>query len=205
MRQFFLIFALGIFLSISGLTTVFAKSYQGYVRSVHSNGRNFSIFTDQLFRVQYVGLGKAGVQEGDEILIDAELQSNGILIAKSIQHLQTGKSKNYNPAAHEIQVQLGQEFVLAVAQTATLVDGKNQLVLFGKDFINTLCKDGYECDQPGVVGMMIEVSQGSKKKQIELVSNNGRKPVDPVIVKIFDYKIQLRECGEDVVSLTLLH
>ncbi len=199
------IFLVSLFLSLSISSSVFAKSYQGFIRSVHANGRNFSIFTDQLYRVQYVGAGKPGLQEGDEVQLEGELQSNGILIAKSIQRLQTGKTKSYNPTTHEIQVQLGQEFILAVAQTAILVDGSKKLVFFGKDFINTLCKDGYECDQPGVVGMMIEASQGSKTKQIELVSNNGRKPVDPVIVKIFDYKIQLRECGEDVVSLTVFH
>ena len=180
-----------------------AETIKGIVKSVHPSGRSFSVEVPPVIRVYLSGSsGGQKVKPGDYVEVEGQTQPNGVFAAKSFQVTQ-GKIPSHDLLTHQIPITLGQEFFLGVAQTALLQDGNKTLKIFGKNFINTLCQEGYDCSHEGVVGMFLEISSGGKKKEIELVSQNTRKPIQPVLIKVFGYTIFLNECGEDIVSLTV--
>jgi len=93
--------------------------------------------------------------------------------------------------------------LIGVNQTAVVRDTSKPLKLQTVEFINTLCKGGYDCGGEGEVGMRIKVSQAGEENEIILTSKNHRKPTSPVKVQLFGYEIQLIEAGEDVVMLVV--
>jgi hypothetical protein len=103
---------------------------------------------------------------------------------------------------NEVSIQPDQRFLLGVGQTALLKDGKKvALKIKAVDFINTFCKQGYDCTGEGEVGMRLKIQRAGKASEILLTSKDGRKPINPVKVSLFNYEFQLVEAGEDVVVM----
>lgn len=190
-----------------------AESLQGVVRSVEPSSKSLSIDLPPLTRV-YVNAGtrferggkKIGYGElksGDEVKIEASAQNNNTFIAQRVEVLKR-MGEVQNLTQNEIAIQPGQRFLLGVGQTASLKSGgQGELKLFAKEFVNTLCKEGFDCGGAGDIGMLVEASRGGEKSEIMLVSQEHRKPLQPVVVEIFGHRVQLIEVGEDVVALTV--
>lgn len=202
-KKFFVFFA---FLFISN--QLCAESLTGVVKNKLSSGRSFALDLPPVIRVYLTSStlfsqgDRNSLNVGDKVTVEGERSSNGLFMAKSIT-VQKGSLPSQDLVHHEKEIQFGQDFLLGVSQTVFVKDKNKTLKLKGLDFINSMCRDGYDCVNEGEVGMQIEVTLGSKKQVIELISLNTRKPVEPIKVKVFGYKIFLNECGEDIVSLNV--
>lgn len=207
-QKFLILLVLILFPAAAG-----AESLTGVVRTVNYGSHSFGLDQPPLIRV-YVNSGTSfktldgsnsfkGLKEGDQATVSGKSTGPGTFIATKVQA--TGRIKEVkNLAADEIDIKLDQRFLLGVNQEASLKEGgKKTLTLHSTEFINTLCKDGYDCSGEGEVGMRLEVSGGGEKNEIILTSKNHRKPTSPVIVQLHGYEIQLVEAGEDVVLLVV--
>ena len=155
------------------------------------------------FETQGGGKSCKEVQEGDRATVSGREQGPGIFLANQVQ-----TTSNLAPVkdlvSNEIAIQLDQSFLLGVSQVASIKEsGKTKLKLRSTEFINTLCKDGYNCGSEGEVGMRMQVSGGGDENEILLTSKNARKPTTPVKAELFGYTVQLIEAGEDVVLLVV--
>ena len=190
-----------------------AETLKGVIRNINCGSHSFGLDVPPMTRVYFnsgthfetSGGGKTckDVQEGDQATVSGHEQSAGVFLATQVT-----TSGNLAPvqdlASNEISIKLDQSFLLGVNQVATLKEGdKTKLRLRSTEFINTLCKDGYNCTGEGEVGMRMKVSGGGDENEILLTSKNARKPTTPVKAELFGYTVQLIEAGEDVVLLVV--
>ena len=189
-----------------------AETLSGIVRNINYGSHSFGLDVPPVTRVYVTGGtrfeaqgGKGAfqdVKEGDKVEVDGRSGGAGVFTASRVKVL-----GNIAPvkdlSSSEIKIELNQSFLVGVNQTAVLKDGGKALKLQTTEFINTLCKGGYDCGGEGEVGMRMKVSHGGEENEIILTSKNHRKPVAPVKVELFGYEIQLIEAGEDVVMLVV--
>lgn len=199
--------------SVPGLAH--AETLSGVVRNVnYEASKGFALDVPPLIRVyvnagtKYEGpqasQGLRGIKDGDKVEVQGREMQQGTFIATRVTKQGSVGGKVKDLASDAIRIKLGQSFVMGVSQKAQVVkNGKTKLTLISKEFINTLCKDGYNCEGEGEVGMRMEVKGGGETNEILLTSKNHRKPVNPVIVELHGYEIQLKEAGEDVVLLVV--
>lgn len=194
-------------------STGLAQATTGVIRSVNCGSHSFGLDQPPLIRVYTNGgtrfessAGKGSCQdlkEGDQVEVDMRSTGSGTATASRVKVL-GGAAPIKDLASNEISIKLDQSFLLGVSQTAALKDGdKTKLKIRSTEFINTLCKGGYDCGNEGEVGMRMRVSGGGDENEILLTSKNARKPVTPVKAELFGYTIQLIEAGEDVVMLVV--
>ncbi len=188
-----------------------AETLSGVVRNINYGSHSFGLDQPPLVRV-YVNAstqfelekGKGTfqeVKEGDRVEIEASVVPGNIYNATRVKVLGS-LAPVQDLSKNEINIQPSQKFLLGVGQTAILKEAnKTVLKIKAVDFINTLCKQGYECSGTGDVGMRLKISRGGKSEEILLTSKDSRKPVNPVKISLFDYEFQLIEAGEDVVLL----
>lgn len=206
---------LGSFLILLLPLNLAAETITGVVRTVNYGSHSFGLDQPPLVRV-YINAGTKfktsggennfrGLKVGDKVEVSAKSLKTNTYIAAKVRvtgHLDEKKDL----ASDAIQIKLNQRFLMGVSQTAVLEEaGKKPLKLRSTEFINTLCKDGYDCSGEGEVGMRLEVKKGGDKNEIILTSKNHRKPTKPVKVEVLGYEIQLVESGEDVVLLVVRH
>lgn len=188
-------------------TPLQAASIQGYVRSVNHEGHSFSVDLPPLQRVwvspatQFES-GKGyeafrSIQEGDRVIVEGNLQGNGVFAAHTVKKLQPSPPSK----GSMLTVELNQSFLLEVNQKAKLKN--SELTLQGIEMVDTLCKEGLNCEGEGSIGMRIHVQKGGQKKDLLLSSPGGRKPVHPVVLEALGYQIELIEVGESVAMLVL--
>ncbi len=189
-----------------------AETLSGIVRNINYGSHSFGLDVPPVTRVYVTGgthfatsEGKAkfqDIKEGDRVEVEGRAGGPGVFTATNVT-----SSGNIAPvkdlATNQISIELNQSFLLGVNQTAVLKDGKDTLKLQSTEFINTLCKGGYDCSGEGEVGMRLKASNGKEDNEIILTSKNHRKPTSPVKVQLFGYEIQLIEAGEDVVMLVV--
>lgn len=191
-----------------------AETLSGVIRNVNHSSHSFGLDVPPMTRV-YVNGGTsfeafgeksslADLKEGDRAEVEGKSGGPGVFHAKSVKvsaNLEPVKALN----ANEISILPGQSFLIGVNQVAVMRDeGKDVLKIRSIEFINTLCKGGFDCSGEGEVGMKFKVSRGGKgEDEIILTSKNHRKPTSPVKVQLGDFEIQLMEAGEDVVSLVV--
>jgi len=191
----------------------YADAATGIIRSVNCGSHSFGLDQPPLIRVYTTGGtrfesagGKAicqDLKEGDQVEVELRSTGPGTATASRVK-VQGGAAPVKDLASNQVKIQLDQSFLLGVNQTAVLQEsGKNRLKIRSTEFINTLCKGGYDCGGEGEVGMRMMVSGGGDENEILLTSKNARKPVSPVKAELFGYTIQLIEAGEDVVMLTV--
>ncbi|MFO1464187.1 MAG: DUF5666 domain-containing protein [bacterium] len=201
--------ALVFCLSSAGLR---AETLRGIVRNVNYGSHSFGLDVPPVTRVYITGgtrfstvQGKAtfqDIKEGDSVEVEGRSGGPGVFTATSVRS--TGNLAPVKDlSSNEVNIELNQSFLLGVNQTAVLRDAAKPLKLRSTEFINTLCKGGYDCGGEGEVGMRLKVSQGGEENEIILTSKNHRKPTSPVKVELFGYQIQLIEAGEDVVMLVV--
>lgn len=203
---------LSLFSILFASSALHAETLRGIVRNVNYGSHSFGLDIPPLTRVYVTGgtrfstvQGKASFQdikEGDSVEVEGRSGGPGVFTATNVKS--TG---NLTPvkdlASNQINIELNQSFLIGVNQTAVVKDTSKPLKLQTTEFINTLCKGGYDCGGEGEVGMRIKVSQGGEENEIILTSKNHRKPTSPVKVQLFGYEIQLIEAGEDVVMLVV--
>lgn len=193
--------------------SLLAEDLTGTIRDINHASHSFGLEASVIYRV-YVNagthyetgrdeIGFQGVRQGDRIQLQAVRQANGTLVAKEIKVLE-----NLTPVQdlvqNNIDAKLGQRFLLGVGQMAHIRKNKEILLqIQAVNFINTLCKQGYDCKGEGAVGMQLKVSQGPEVQEILLTSRGQRKPLYPVVMELFNYKVSLIEAGEDVVLLVV--
>ena len=190
-----------------------AETLSGVIRNVNCASHSFGldvppmtrVYVNAATRFETAGGGKScnDIREGDQAKVSGREQGAGVFLASQVQ-----TSGNLAPvkdlASNEIAIQLDQSFLLGVSQVASLKEnGKTKLKLRSTEFVNTLCKDGYNCGGEGEVGMRMQVSGGGDENEILLTSKNARKPTTPVKAELFGYTVQLIEAGEDVVLLVV--
>lgn len=189
-------------------STAQAAEIQGYVRSVNYEGHSFSVDVPPLQRVWVFpntnfdsGTGYEGfksIKEKDYVSVDGSLQKNGLFTAKTVKlvkPIQNSKNKS------ELNVDLNQTFTLEVNQKAK-INGEN-LNLKAIEMVDTLCKDGLNCEGEGSIGIRILVSNNKGKKDILLSSSGGRKPAKPIQMEALGYQIELIELGESAAVLAV--
>jgi hypothetical protein len=194
--------------------TLHAETLSGVIRNVNHGSHSFGIDVPPMTRVYITGgtsfeaFGEKSsfqeLKEGDRAEVEGKSGGPGVFHAKSVK-----VSANLEPvksmSADEISILPGQSFLMGVNQVAVMRDeGKEVLKIRSIEFINTICKGGFDCSAEGEVGMRLKVSRGGKgEDEILLTSKNHRKPTSPVKVKLGEFEIQLMEAGEDVVSLVV--
>lgn len=190
-----------------------AETLQGIVRNVNYGSHSFGLDVPPVTRVYVTGgtrfeaFGEKStfndLKEGDRVEVEGKSGGPGIFTAKSVKvsaNLETVKSLS----SSEISILPGQSFLVGVNQVAVMRDeGKEVLKIRTLEFINTLCKGGYDCGGDGEVGMRLKVSGKGSENEVILTSKGGRKPTSPVKVELFGHEIQLIEAGEDVVMLVV--
>lgn len=211
MKTFCLRF-LSFFSILLAASALHAETLRGIVRNVNYGSHSFGLDVPPVTRVYVTGgtrfstlQGKASFQdikEGDSVEVEGRSGGPGVFTATSVKA--TGNLAPVKDlASNEINIELNQSFLIGVNQTAVVRDTSKPLKLQTVEFINTLCKGGYDCGGEGEVGMRIKVSQAGEENEIILTSKNHRKPTSPVKVQLFGYEIQLIEAGEDVVMLVV--
>ncbi len=209
MKQLFL----SLFLLVAFIGAAHAETLTGVVRTVNYGSHSFGLDQPPLVRV-YINAGTSfktldgsntfkGLKEGDQAKVQGKSTGAGTFLATRVEA--TGNLQAVKDLAQDdIEIKLNQRFLMGVSQTASVrVGGKKALTLKSTEFINTLCKDGYDCGGDGEVGMRFDVSGSGEKNEILLTSKNHRKPTSPVKVQLHGYEIQLVEVGEDVVLLVV--
>jgi len=194
--------------------TLHAETLSGVVRNVNHDSHSFGLDVPPMTRVyvtggtQFEAFGEKStfqnLKEGDRAEVEGRSGGPGVFTAKSVKvsaNLEPVKSMN----ANEISILPGQSFLMGVNQVAVMRDeGKDVLTIRSIEFINTICKGGFDCSAEGEVGMRLKVKRGGKgEDEIILTSKNHRKPTSPVKVQLGEFEIQLMEAGEDVVSLVV--
>ncbi len=203
---------LSFFTILLAASALHAETLRGIVRNVNYGSHSFGLDVPPVTRVYVTGgtrfstlQGKAtfqDIKEGDSVEVEGRSGGPGVFTATSVKS--TGNLAPVKDlASNEIHIELNQSFLIGVNQTAVLKDTGKPLKLQTTEFINTLCKGGYDCGGEGEVGMRIKVSQAGEENEIILTSKNHRKPTSPVKVQLFGYEIQLIEAGEDVVMLVV--
>lgn len=191
-----------------------AETLNGVVRNVNAGSHSFGLDVPPMTRVYVTGGTKfeafgeksslQDLKEGDRAEVEGRSSGPGIFQATKVS-----VSANLEPVkdmkSNEISILPGQNFLLGVNQVAVMrEEGKDVLKIRSIEFINTICKGGFDCSGEGEVGMRMKVSRGGKgEDEIILTSKNHRKPTSPVKVQLGDFEIQLMEAGEDVVSLVV--
>jgi hypothetical protein len=191
-----------------------AETLNGVVRNVNHGSHSFGLDVPPMTRVYITGgtsfeaFGEKStfqdLKEGDRAEVEGRAGGPGVFTAKSVKvqaNLEPVKAMN----ANEISILPGQSFLMGVNQVAVMRDeGRDVLKIRSTEFINTICKGGFDCSAEGEVGMRLKVSRGGKgEDEIILTSKNHRKPTSPVKVQVGEFEIQLMEAGEDVVSLVV--
>ena len=190
------------------------ETLSGVVRNVNHGSHSFGLDVPPMTRVYVTGgtsfeaFGEKStfkdLKEGDRAEVQGRSGGPGIFNATKVS-----VSANLEPVkemkANEVSILPNQSFLLGVNQVAVMrEEGKDILKIRSIEFINTLCKGGYDCSGEGEVGMRMKVSRGGKgEDEIILTSKNHRKPTSPVKVQLGEFEIQLMEAGEDVVSLVV--
>ncbi|KAB2835890.1 hypothetical protein F9K50_12415 [bacterium] len=203
---------LSFFSILLASSALHAETLRGIVRNVNYGSHSFGLDVPPVTRVYVTGgtrfstlQGKAtfqDIKEGDSVEVEGRSGGPGVFTATSVKS--TGNLAPVKDlASNEINIELNQSFMIGVNQTAVVRDTSKPLKLQTVEFINTLCKGGYDCGGEGEVGMRIKVSQAGEENEIILTSKNHRKPTSPVKVQLFGYEIQLIEAGEDVVMLVV--
>ncbi|MCC6272787.1 MAG: hypothetical protein IT572_04925 [Deltaproteobacteria bacterium] len=203
---------LSFFSILLAASALHAETLRGIVRNVNYGSHSFGLDVPPVTRVYVTGgtrfstlQGKAtfqDIKEGDSVEVEGRSGGPGVFTATSVKA--TGNLAPVKDlASNEINIELNQSFLIGVNQTAVVRDTSKPLKLQTVEFINTLCKGGYDCGGEGEVGMRIKVSQAGEENEIILTSKNHRKPTSPVKVQLFGYEIQLIEAGEDVVMLVV--
>ncbi|MDL1871444.1 hypothetical protein FBR05_04495 [Deltaproteobacteria bacterium PRO3] len=203
---------LSFFSILLAASALHAETLRGIVRNVNYGSHSFGLDVPPVTRVYVTGgtrfstlQGKAtfqDIKEGDSVEVEGRSGGPGVFTATSVKA--TGNLAPVKDlASNEINIELNQSFLIGVNQTAVVRDTSKPLKLQTTEFINTLCKGGYDCGGEGEVGMRIKVSQAGEENEIILTSKNHRKPTSPVKVQLFGYEIQLIEAGEDVVMLVV--
>jgi hypothetical protein len=203
---------LSFFSILLAASALHAETLRGIVRNINYGSHSFGLDVPPVTRVYVTGgtrfntlQGKASFQdikEGDSVEVEGRSGGPGVFTATSVKS--TGNLAPVKDlASNEINIELNQSFMIGVNQTAVVRDTSKPLKLQTVEFINTLCKGGYDCGGEGEVGMRIKVSQSGEENEILLTSKNHRKPTSPVKVQLFGYEIQLIEAGEDVVMLVV--
>ena len=207
----FSLILLGFFLAIPGVQ---AETLNGVVRNVNHGSHSFGLDVPPMTRVYVTGgtsfeaFGEKStfkdLKEGDRAEVQGRSSGPGVFQATKVSvsaNLEVVKEMG----ANEVSILPGQNFILGVNQVAVMrEEGKDILKIRSIEFINTLCKGGYDCSGEGEVGMRMKVSRGGKgEDEIILTSKNHRKPTSPVKVQLGEFEIQLMEAGEDVVSLVV--
>lgn len=190
-----------------------AETLTGVIRNLNCGSHSFGLDVPPMTRVyttggtrfETAGGGKScsDLREGDQAEVEGKAGGPGIFTASRVK-----TSGNLAPvkdlASNEIEIKLDQSFLMGVSQSAVMREnGKVVFKLYTLEFINTLCKDGYDCSGEGEVGMRMRASRDGKDNQILLTSKNARKPTSPVKVELYGYTVQLMEAGEDVVLLVV--
>ncbi|MCP5467713.1 MAG: hypothetical protein H7A32_00400 [Deltaproteobacteria bacterium] len=202
-------FIFSAFFLLINISSLSAEEFKGVVHDISVQSSSLSVDVPPLLRI-YVNSGtnyqkKSSFTEfkkGDRVIVEATQRSNGTYLAKKIifvEHLEQKMVLDKDT----IEIKDGQRFLLGVGQKAVLKkNGKIDLEIFSKEFINTFCKDGgFDCAGTGDIGMRLEVNHNGEKSEILLTSQETRKPLQPVIAEVHSYMIQLIEVGEDVVLL----
>lgn len=193
--------------------SLWADTATGVIRSVNCGSHSFGFDQPPLIRVYTnagtrfeTSSGKAACQdlkEGDQVEVELRSTGTGTATASRVKVL-GGAAPVKDLASNQVKIVLDQSFLLGVNQTAVLQEGgKNKLKIRSTEFVNTLCKGGYDCGGEGEVGMRMMVSGGGDENEVLLSAKNARKPVTPVKAELFGYTIQLIEAGEDVVMLVV--
>ncbi|HKY61979.1 MAG TPA: hypothetical protein VJR29_01035 [bacterium] len=191
-----------------------AETLNGVVRNVNHGSHSFGLDVPPMTRVYVTGgttfeaFGEKStfkdLKEGDRAEVQGRSPGPGVFHATKVS-----VSANLEPVkemgTNEVSILPGQSFLLGVNQVAVMrEEGKDILKIRSTEFINTLCKGGYDCSGEGEVGMRMKVSvKGKGEEEIILTSKNHRKPTSPVKVQLGEFEIQLMEAGEDVVSLVV--
>lgn len=199
-------FFLVLFLSCASISQ--ATEVQGYVRSVNYEGHSFSVDVPPLQRVWVfpttkfdAGSGYEGfksIKENDYVSVDGLLQKNGLFTAKVVKLTQPTQDRSNKS---EIGININQKFTLEVNQKVR-INGEN-LTLKGIEMIDTLCKEGLDCEGEGSIGIRVLVSGSKGKKDLLLSSSGGRKPVTPVKLEALGYIFELIEVGESSAVLVV--
>ncbi len=190
-----------------------AETFSGVIRNVNCGSHSFGLDVPPITRVYFnsgtrfetaSGGGTCReIQEGDKAEVEGRTQSPGVLLATRVKTL-GNLAPMEDLTSNAIEIKLDQSFLMGVSQVAVIRDGaKTKLKIRTTEFINTLCKDGYDCSGEGEVGMRMQVSGGGEENAVLLTSKNARKPTTPVKAELFGYTIQLIEAGEDVVILVV--
>ncbi len=204
---------LSFFSILFAASALHAETLRGIVRNVNYGSHSFGLDVPPMVRVyvtgatQFEAFGEKStfkdLKEGDRAEVEGKSGGLGVFTAKSVKvsaNLETVKSLS----SSEISILPGQSFLMGVNQVAVMRDeGKEVLKIRTLEFINTLCKGGYDCGGDGEVGMRLKVSGKGGENEVILTSKGGRKPTSPVKVELFGHEIQLIEAGEDVVMLVV--
>lgn len=191
-----------------------AETLQGVVRNVNAGSHSFGLDVPPMTRIyvtegtKFEAFGEKSslkdLKEGDRAEVEGRSGGPGVFQASKVS-----VSANLEPVkdmkSNEVSILPGQSFLLGVNQVAVMrEEGKDVLKIRSIEFINTICKGGFDCSGEGEVGMRMKVSRGGKgEDEIILTSKNHRKPTSPVKVQLGEFEIQLMEAGEDVVSLVV--
>lgn len=185
-----------------------AAEFKGFVRTVNYEGQSFSIDGPPLERAQVSSKtkfeGETGMEafrknlkEGDYVRIEGKRSSNGLWAVSSVEVQKGGKEKKEN----ELSVKLDQTFLIEVLQSA-IPQGTDYQLYFSQ-IVDELCNTGMNCVDQGRVTVKLSLSRGKEKKEIELTSEGGRKPLKPVSVEALGLKVELIEVGEYAALLVL--
>ena len=202
-----------LFFSILALApALHAETLRGIVRTINYGSHSFGLDVPPITRVYVTGAtgfstvqGKAtfqDIKEGDSVTVEGRSGGPGVFTASDVRSTGTLAAVQ-DLVSSEVNIELNQSFLLGVNQTAVVRDTTKPFKVRSIEFINTLCKGGYDCGGEGEVGMRLKVSQAGQENEVILTSKNHRKPTSPVKVQLFGYEIQLMEAGEDVVSLVV--
>lgn len=201
------ILSISLFLLFLMPLAVQAKTLKGIVRNVRiEKSRSFGLDEVRVYvnsGTKFSNSSFESLKVGDKVKVKGSDMQPGTFIATSVKvvgHVEEERDLSKNT----LKVELGSRFLMGPGQKAVLkAPGRPALEIKAKEFINTLCKGGYDCSGDGYVGMLLEVRAGGEKNEVWLRSQGHRKPTSPVKARVETYEIQLVEAGEDVVLLVV--